>query len=130
MVIDHTFYFNHVRLKFRIIVVQGRIDPWYSTSHILHCFSLLNIIDISHFSIFVWTIYVLMVSLIAPTLNGHLYWPLFPYFSHSWLSKCWLSLRTISEKWRFVSLLPLLFLKLLLVIPSLPKGRLFSLLFM
>jgi hypothetical protein len=51
-----------------------------------------------------------------------------PHFNHSWLSKRWMSLRTISEKWRLISLLPLFFLKLLLVIPSLPKGRFFSLL--
>jgi hypothetical protein len=114
-----------------VIVSQSgdiTIDPWHSTTHVLHCFILLNIMDNSHFSIFVGTISVLMISLTTPTLNGSLSWPLFPYFSHSRFSKRWLSLRNVFEKGRFVSLLPLLFLELPLVIPSLPKGRLFSLL--
>jgi hypothetical protein len=122
MVIDHTFNFNHARLIFFLLVVQGCVDPGYSTSHVFHYFNFLNIMDNSHFSIFVGAVSVLMVSLKAPTMNGCLPWPLFPYASHSQLSKRWLSLRTIYEKGRFFSLLPLLLIELLLVIPSLPKS--------
>jgi hypothetical protein len=75
------------------------------------------------------TISVLVVSLIAPTLNGCLSLSLCSLFSHSRLSKRWLSLKTVSEKGRFVSLLPLFLLKLPLIIPNLPKDGPFSLLF-
>jgi hypothetical protein len=82
----------------------------------------------SRFTIFMGTISVLVVSFTTPTLNGCLSLSLCSLFSH-WQSKQWLSLKTVSEKGRLVSLLPLFLLKPLLVIPSLPKDRLFSLLF-
>ena len=82
MVIDHTFNFNHVLLKLILLVVQGCIYPWYSTSHVLQCLCLLDIVDSSHFSIFVGTMSILVVSLTAPTLNGCLPWPLSPYHNH------------------------------------------------
>jgi hypothetical protein len=74
--------------------------------------------------------------------SRYLWFPLQPHHSHRWqfghlfihfslsgLPKGWLSLRTISEKGRLVSLQPLLFPELLLIIPSLPKSRAFPLLF-
>jgi hypothetical protein len=127
MVFYHTFNFNHVLLKFILLVVQGCIDPSYSYAHVIHCFFLLNIVDSSDFVTSMGAIYVYMISFTTPTFHRCLSWNLYTYFFLSGLSKILLSLRTVSEKGRFVSLLRFLFLEILLVIQSLPKSGLFSL---
>jgi hypothetical protein len=118
-----------VRLKFCLLVVQGCIDPWHLAAHVFYGFSLLNIVDGSRFIFFVGAVSVPMVSFTTPTL--HRWWSghLFLHFSLPGLPKGWLSLRVVSEKGRLVSLQPLLFPELLLIIPSLSKSRTFSLLF-
>jgi hypothetical protein len=118
-----------VRLKLCLLVVQGCVVPWHPVAHAFHSFSLLKIVDGSHFIFFWGAVLVPMVSFTAPTL--HRWWSghLFIHFSLLGLPKAWLSLRVVSKKGRLISLQPLLFPKLLLIIPSLPKSRPFSLLF-
>jgi hypothetical protein len=117
-----------VRLIFILLVVQIYVEPWHSTAHVIHHFNLLDIMDSSHFALFFGTIFVLVVPLTAPTLNGCLPRPLFPYIIHSRISKRWFSLRIVYEKGWLSSLLPLIHLEFLLVFPSLLEGSLLSLL--
>jgi hypothetical protein len=86
-------------------------------------------VDGSHFIFYVGVVLVPMVSFTSPTLHRWRSGHLFIHFNLPGLPKGWLSLRTVSEKGRLVSLQPLLFPELLLIIPSLLKSRPFSLLF-
>ena len=128
MVVDHTFHFNHVRLIFNLLVVQGYIDPWHCIAHVLHCFSLLNIVDNSYFIIYVGEISVPMVSFTTPTLHRCMSWHFPTHFSLPGICKRWLFLRTVSEKGWLSSLLPLIHIEFIFVFPGLSENRLLSLL--
>jgi len=119
MVVNITFHFNHRGLILCLRVVQGCVDPEYSTAHVLHCFILLNIVDSSHFVISVGAISVPMVSFTTPTFHWWRSWHLPTHFNLPGLSKRWLSLRTVSKKGWLSSLLPLIHLEFIIVFPSL-----------
>jgi hypothetical protein len=91
---------------------------------VAHCFCLLYIVDNSHLITSVRTISILMVSFTTPILNRCLPWPSPTYLNHFVLSKRWMSLRIVLEKWWLVPLLPLFPLKLLLVFPCSLESKL------
>jgi hypothetical protein len=128
LVVDHTIHFNHVGLILFLLVVQGCIDPWHISSHVLHYFNLLYIVNKPSFFTSVRTISEPMIPITTPTLNRWLPWPLTPYINCSGFFRCFMLLWIISEEWWLISLLPLIHLEFIFVFPSLLERTPFFLL--
>jgi hypothetical protein len=119
LVVDHTFHFNHVGLVLCFLVVQGCINPWYISSHVLYCFCSLYIVNNPTSFTSVRTISKPMVSFTTPTLHRWLSWPLNPCVNHSGFFMHLFPLWIIFEESWLSSLLPLIHLEFFIVFPSL-----------
>jgi hypothetical protein len=121
LVVNLTFYLDHVQLELILLVIQHCVNLRYTSTHILNCRNLSYIVLSPLFFTSSRTISKHMISTTIPTLNRLLPWSLSHYFQQFGILESCMSLRIISEKWCLSSLLPLFHLTFCLVFPSLLK---------
>ena len=120
MIINLTFHFNHVGLIVYLPIVQGCIDPWHGSTHILYCLLFIDVMCSLHFISLVRTIFIHVISFTSPTLYGMLSWPLSQGICHFLITLRWFPLLMclISipyERW-LEPFLPIIHIVFLLVI--------------
>jgi hypothetical protein len=122
LMINITFYLDHVGLVGYLSIVQGCINPWHALSHIVHYICFMNFMHIPHLISLVRKIFVLMFSFTSPTPYAMLSWNFTHKLCHFMFTLCWVSLliclRYVLNEAFLESFLPLIHLFSLFIIPG------------